>query len=54
MDKVKNNFNIIYKEFFKFSKKGAVAFLINAILEPLPSFLIAILSKKLLDFLTNN
>ncbi|MGI5948706.1 ATP-binding cassette domain-containing protein [Peptoniphilus sp.] len=54
MDKVKNNFNIIYKEFFKFSKKGAVAFLINAILEPLPSFLIAILSKSLLNFLTNN
>lgn len=54
MKRIKNNFNTIAGEFFKFSKKGTVAFLINAILEPLPSFLIAILSKRVLDFLTNN
>lgn len=49
MKEIKKNFDYIFGEFLKFSKKGNIALLVNAIFEPFPTFLIALLSKNILD-----
>lgn len=49
MEEIKKNFDYIFGEFLKFSKKGNIALLVNAIFEPFPTFLIALLSKNILD-----